>query len=77
MDDMDTLLRRLRNRIRGLQKDALPVGELRDCCVRDSGRLSDHGKALLDWANERPISQAALARLLGVSPSAVSNYYNR
>ena len=75
----DTIARRLKRIAKEVEQNerSSPVTAIRSLCVRESGRLTEDGRDLLDWARNRKISQRAIASLLGITDSAVSNYYNR
>lgn len=67
----------IRKEVRRLAAAAAPVTELRDHCKTDGGRLTPAGRALIGWAkNSGTVSQAAVARLLDVTPAAVSRHWN-
>ena len=74
-DQIQTALKAVVRKARRLENDAFPVTELRDTCKTEGGRLNADGKAFIKWAKKADISQAAVARLLGVSATAVSNHY--
>ena len=69
-------LRKVAQQIDAFERKS-PLAAFRRMCIADSGRLTNDGKDFLRWAQNRQITQRALADLLQVTPSAVSNFYNR
>jgi hypothetical protein len=67
----------IRREVRKLQAAAAPMSELRDSCKTDGGRLTPAGKSLIKWARKSgTISQATAARILDVTPAAVSRHWH-
>ncbi|HEX6376860.1 MAG TPA: hypothetical protein VFZ91_14205 [Allosphingosinicella sp.] len=67
----------IRREVRKLQAAAAPMSELRECCKTDGGRLTPAGKSLIKWArNSGTISQATIARILNITPAAVSRHWH-
>ena len=67
----------IRRELRRLESAAAPMSELRECCKTEGGHLTTDGRRLIKWArNSGQISQATIARVLDVSPTAVSRHWN-
>ena len=67
----------IRRELRKLEGEAAPMTELRECCKTDGGHLTTDGKRLIKWAkNSGTIKQATIARILGITPAAVSRYWH-
>ena len=64
--------------VRRLEGDVALLDILRDHSKNESGtRLSAFGKALLLAGRDCGIKQADMARILDITPGAVSQHYNR
>ncbi|MFM5907157.1 MAG: hypothetical protein ACKOPO_06180 [Novosphingobium sp.] len=64
--------------LRRLEHDVALLEILREHAKNESGtRLSDFGKALLSAGKDCGIKQADMARILDVTPGAVSQHYNK
>jgi hypothetical protein len=60
-----------------LKAAAAPVWELRETCKTSGGRLTDAGRDFIRWAKKtKVVSQATVARVLDVTPAAVSRHWN-
>ncbi len=72
-DDAKIIRRYLRN----MEKEVGLVHELRGYSKTDGGRLTDFGKSFVRLSRDSGLKQAWVARLLGITPGAVSQHYNR
>ena len=67
----------VRRELEILEIEFAAVEELRSLAKTPGGRMTEFGRALLDLGREHEIRQTLMARLLGISPGAVSNHYRR
>ncbi len=65
----------IRQQVKALEEAAAPVSAVRARAKKDTGRLTDFGKDLLRTGKKHSIPQAEMARLLGITPAAVTPYY--
>jgi hypothetical protein len=72
MGSVGTKIRKL---VKELEAEAGPVAELREWAKYDT-KLTPFGGALVDAAKEHEVPQSVIARLLGVSASAINRRYN-
>jgi hypothetical protein len=67
----------IRREVLKLKRTAAPVSELRDICKTEGGRLTVAGRDFIRWAKKsKAVSQATVARVLDVTPAAVSRHWN-
>lgn len=67
----------VRQELELLELEFEAVEEFRALAKTPGGRMTDFGRALLELGREHDIRQSLMARLLGISPGAVSNHYRR
>ena len=67
----------IRRELEILELEFAAIEELRSLAKTSGGRMTEFGRALLDLGREHQIRQTLMARLLGISPGAVSNHYRR
>lgn len=67
----------IRRHLKRLEKEAELVTELRRYSKTDGGRLTEFGKVVVALAKDHSLKQAFVAKLLHLSPGAVSQHYNR
>ena len=60
-----------------LEQEFSAMEEFRNMAKTQGGRMTELGRAFLDFARENDIRQALVAKLLGISPGAVSQHYRR
>lgn len=73
MDAIRTIRRKLKEVEAALQL----LEGLRDAAKTDAGRMTDFGRVLLAGARDAGIKQSFMAKLLAISPGAVSQHYNK
>jgi DNA-directed RNA polymerase specialized sigma subunit len=69
-------LRAISSQITELEDDANLIYKIRDCAIKESGRLSENGKGFIDLYKNY-LSQAEIAKILGVSQSAISQHISK
>lgn len=63
---------RIRKLLKELERQSAVSEEFRDYAKTEGGRLTPFGVAIIHAAIEHEVPQAAIARILDVSPAAVS-----
>lgn len=67
----------VRRELELLELEMASVDELRALAKTSGGRMTEFGRALLELARDHDVRQSLMAKLLGISPGAVSNHYRR
>jgi hypothetical protein len=67
----------IRRYLKKLEKQAGILTQLREVTKTDGGRLNDFGKKLVASAKTSKVQQAFVAKLLDISPGAVSQHYSK
>lgn len=67
----------IRKQLRAIELKLALIDELRDLAKTEGGRMTDFGRALIAAAKDAGVKQAYVARLLEISPGAVSQHYNK
>lgn len=67
----------VRRELELLEIEFAAVDELRTLAKTPGGRMTEFGRALLELGRDHDIRQTLMAKLLGISPGAVSNHYRR
>lgn len=67
----------IRKQLKVLEGQLELIEGLRDLAKTDGGRMTDFGRALIAAAKDANVKQAYVARLLEISPGAVSQHYNK
>jgi hypothetical protein len=67
----------IRRQVRELESEAQLVSELRVLAKTDGGRMTDFGRDIITSAKENGVKQAFVAKLLAISPGAVSQHYSK
>jgi hypothetical protein len=67
----------VRRELELLELEMASVDELRALAKTSGGRMTEFGRALLELARAHDVRQSLMAKLLGISPGAVSNHYRR
>ncbi len=73
---MSTAGQTIRKQVKILEAAAEAVEQVRNEAKKESGRLTPFGRDLLAAGKKNGVQQAVLARLLDISPGAVSQHYN-
>lgn len=68
---------RVRQELDALELEFVAIEEFRGLAKTSGGRLTDFGRAFLDFAHDNDVRQILVARLLGISPGAVSQHHRR
>lgn len=66
---------KIRKLLKEMERESAVTEELRDLTKTEGGRLTPFGVGLIRAAAEHGVPQAAIARILGISPAAVSRRY--
>lgn len=69
--------RAIRKQLKAIDAQLDLLVELRDLAKTDGGRMTSFGRALITAAKDAGVKQAFVARLLDISPGAVSQHYNK
>ncbi|ESQ92702.1 hypothetical protein ABAC460_02415 [Asticcacaulis sp. AC460] len=67
----------IRSQLKIIETEAGLLALLRIYAKTDGGRLTDFGRDLISSAKRSGIKQADIAKLLDLSPGAVSQHYNK
>jgi hypothetical protein len=67
----------IRKLVLALESKAAPIDEFRQAAKTEGGRMSDFGREILGAAKRNGVQQSLMARVLGITPGAVSQHYNR
>jgi hypothetical protein len=67
----------IRKQLKAIEAELELVDSLRDLAKTEGGRMTEFGRALLAAAKDAEVKQSFMARLLNVSPGAVSQHYNK
>ncbi|MCW1431581.1 hypothetical protein [Novosphingobium sp. JCM 18896] len=67
----------IRKQLKAIEAELELVDGLRDLAKTEGGRMTEFGRALLVAAKDAEVKQSFMARLLGISPGAVSQHYNK
>jgi DNA-directed RNA polymerase specialized sigma subunit len=69
-------LRSIATQISELEDEANLIYKIRDSAKKESGRLSEKGKGFIDLYKDE-LSQSEIAKILGISQSAISQYLTK
>lgn len=67
----------IRGQVKQLEAEAGLVSELRVLAKTDGGRMTEFGREIISSAKKNGIQQAFIAKLLAISPGAVSQHYSK
>jgi len=67
----------IRNKLREIENELALIESLRMAAKTEGGRLSAFGRDLLKAAKVAGVKQAFMAKLLDITPGAVSQHYNK
>jgi hypothetical protein len=67
----------IRLHLKSLERQADLVSELREYAKTEGGRLKLFGRELVRLARQNDLKQAFIAKLLDISPGAVSQHYKK
>lgn len=67
----------VRRELKLLELEFTALDELRTLAKTSGGRMTDFGRALLELGRDHDVRQTLMAKLLAISPGAVSNHYRR
>ena len=67
----------VRRELELLELEFAAVEEFRSLAKTPGGRMTEFGRAFLDFARENDVKQTLAAKLLGISAGAVSQHYRR
>ncbi len=73
---MDAILS-IRRKLKEVEAALLLLEGLRDAAKTDGGRMTEFGRTLLAGARDAGLKQSFVAKLLEISPGAVSQRYKR
>jgi Mn-dependent DtxR family transcriptional regulator len=67
----------IRMHLKSLEKQADLIEELRDMTKSEGGRLTHFGREFIRIARQNELQQSFVAKLLDITPGAVSQNYNK
>lgn len=67
----------IRKKLREMENELALIEKLRAESKTDGGRMSPFGRDLLKAAKSAGLKQAFMARLLDITPGAVSQHYSK
>ena len=67
----------IRRQLKAIEGQLELLDTLRDLAKTDGGRMTEFGRALIAAAKDAEVKQAYVARLLEISPGAVSQHYSK
>jgi hypothetical protein len=67
----------IRRQVKFLENKASLVDELQTLAKTNGGRMTAFGRELIESAKNNDVKQAFIAKLLGISPGAVSQHYKK
>jgi hypothetical protein len=67
----------IRRKLKELEGELSLLSGLREHAKTDGGRMTPFGRELLVAAKEAGLKQSYVAKLLGITPGAVSQHYNK
>jgi hypothetical protein len=67
----------IRLHLKSLERKANLVSKLRERAKSEGGRLTLFGRELVRLAKQNDLKQSFIAKLLDISPGAVSQHYNK
>ena len=70
-------IRSIRRKLREVEAALQLLEGLREAAKSDGGRMTEFGRVLLAGARDAGLKQSFMARLLEISPGAVSQHYNK
>jgi hypothetical protein len=73
---MDAIIT-IRRRLKEVEAALALLEGLRRAAKTDGGRMTEFGRALLAAARDAELKQSFVAKLLEISPGAVSQHYNK
>jgi hypothetical protein len=67
----------IRQQVKVLESNSTLVDELRVLAKTEGGRMTPFGRELIESAKNNDIKQSFIAKLLNITPGAVSQHYNK
>jgi predicted GNAT family N-acyltransferase len=67
----------IRRQVKILESDAELVAQLRLLAKTEGGHMTEFGREIIASAKDNSVKQAFVAKLLAISPGAVSQHYAR
>jgi len=67
----------IRLHLKSLERDVDSLAELRRLSKTEGGRLTDVGRDFLRFAKRMELKQSFVAKLLDITPGAVSQHYTK
>lgn len=67
----------IRQHLKSLELDVDLLAELRRLSKTEGGRLTDVGREFLRFARRMELKQSFVAKLIDITPGAVSQHYTR
>ena len=67
----------IRLHLKSLEREVDLLTELRRLSKTEGGRLTDVGRSFLRFAKQMELKQSFVAKLLDITPGAVSQHYTR
>jgi len=67
----------IRKQLKVIELQLALLDEFRDLAKTEGGRMTEFGRAFIAAAKDAEVKQAFVARLLEISPGAVSQHFNK
>jgi DNA-directed RNA polymerase specialized sigma subunit len=67
----------IRKLVKEMEAESLLLDDLRKGAKTEAGRMTEFGRDLIALFKEHDLQQAYVAKLLAISPGAVSQHYNK
>lgn len=67
----------IRKQLKALESELDLLAELRHLSKTEGGRMTEFGRAIIAASKDAKVKQSFVARLLQISPGAVSQHFNK